>query len=249
MRLVALAAGLLLATACAAPRNWQYIKPPLDLPTAKTDGFTDEELAIEAALKQAAQSPACPQLFGDLIPAAVFVFSDHPGLILTGTASPSGCALERGAKAGVEYVALVDKQNIDALVEIFADGAVSDEELYRVHYVTYVAGLAAGFRAAPLYQPEVAKALDLPSVIHFTLLNPSGYQYRGSAEPRRATALLENDVWRVVEGHQGEAGLAVEVTVPQAAEYARMIHLPDPGKSDLERVKQLKAWIKTVVVE
>lgn len=248
MRHSLLAMLALIGTACAAPRAYQYVKPPLQLPAAKTDGFTDDELAMEAALKQAAQSPACPQLFGNLIPAAVFVFSDHPGLMLTGTASASGCALERGAKAGVEYIALVDKQNIDALIEILADGAVSDEELYRVHYVTYLGGLAAGFRAEPLYDPRVAQALDLPPVIHFTLLNPNGYQYRGSKEPRRASALLEEGMWRVVEGHQGDAGLKVEVTVAQAAEYARMIHLPDPAKSEAERVKAFKAWLGTVTV-
>ncbi|OGQ14143.1 MAG: hypothetical protein A2138_27710 [Deltaproteobacteria bacterium RBG_16_71_12] len=121
MRHVVLALLAIAVTACAVPRSFQYVKPPLELPAAKTDGFTDEELAIEAALKQAAQSPACPQLFSNLIPAAVFVFTDHPGLILTGTASTSGCALERGAKQGVEYVAPVDKQNIDALVDILAE--------------------------------------------------------------------------------------------------------------------------------
>ena len=244
-----LAAVVLCASGCAAPRSWQYQKPPLKLPPAKTDGLTEAELAIEVKLQKAAQSPACARLFGTLIPAAVFVFTDHPGLILTGTASASGCALERGARPGVEYIATVDEQNIDALAEILADDAVSDEELYRVHYVTYVAGLAAGFRAEPLYHPEVAQALDLQPVIHFTLLNPNGFEYRGSKEPRRASALLEHGVWRVVEGHQGAAGLSVEVTVAQAAEYARMIHLPDPSKSEAERVKELKAWIKSITVD
>lgn len=241
--LIALA---LCTTACAAPGTWQYVKAPLELPAVKTDGFSEAELAIEARLQKAAQSPACPKTFAGQIPAAVFVFADHPGFILTGTASAQGCALERGAKPGVEFVVPVDEANITALADILSDDVVTEEELYRIQYVTYVPGLAAAFRAEPLYKPEVARALDLPPVIHFTLLNPSGFEYRGSREPRRATAILENSTWRVVDGHQGEAKLSLEVTVEQAARFGQIVQVPDPNRSEAERVKDLKTLIASV---
>lgn len=248
MRSVLLIAAALSMAACGTSTSYKYTKPALELPQGKLDGLTPEELELEALVNKIVASPACGPLFGNLVPDAIVVFTDHPGLTYTAHADATSCKIERGTNGKTEYVLPVDKQNAEALWAMLEDGTISDEERYRVHYVTYMPGLNASFRMDALYREDVAKAIALPSVIHLTLLNPNGYEYRGSKEPRTATAMVENGVWKVVEGHQGTPGMKLEVTVPQVEEQLKIVY-GQTGQSESERLQAFKTWLDSVTVK
>jgi hypothetical protein len=251
-RVVIMLAVVVVAAACSGPKQaarFQYRQVVEPLPPGKSDGLSPEELAIEEGLKKVAASPACGAYFGKMFKNALLVLKDHDGLTFSGSVKDGACSVARGTTPGVDfdYIVPADTTNLAGMAGFFEDGTISEEENYLIHYVTYVSGLQNGFRVAALYREDVAAYLALPNVIHFTLLNPKGFAYRGSTAPRRATAVNVDGQWIVFEGARGEPDMKIEVTPEQSEQYASLLFAPST-KSDQERLQDVKAFIDSVTV-
>lgn len=237
---------LALVAGCASGPNYQYRKAPLVLP-AGNGALTGDDAQFEEALKMVAASPLCATTFSKMFTSVLLVMSDLPDVTFSGFIKDGACTVEKGTKAGVvfDYVLPADKQNIIGLAGFFEDGKLADDELYQLNSVTFLSGLRAGFRAEPFYREDVARYLALPNLMHFTLLNANGFEYRGSKAQRTATAMNVDGEWIIVEGHHGTATMAVEVTVEQLAEYSTLVF----GASDEPpeaRLPKFKAFLAKV---
>lgn len=248
LRLAPLVAVLGLATvaACASGPNYKYKKPTEALP-AGTGALPEADAVVEEAMKKVAASPLCGATFGKMFKTLLVVMKDIPDVTFSGKVENGACTFERGTKAGVsyDYVLPADKENILGLALFFDDGVLAENEAWQLHSVLYVAGLQSGFRADAFYREDVARYLAFPNIIHFTLKNPQGFEYRGSKAETKATAMNVDGQWIVVEGHRGDAAATMEVTVAQVEEYAALVFGPSTESEEV-RLKKVKAFFDTI---
>src|SRR5262249_43489069 len=161
--------------------------------------------------------------------------------------------ISRGTDTSLEpdYVVPLRRQNVEALLKILEDGKIDDEESHRIQYMTYVPGLRAVFRAAPLYDEWVAKQLALPNLMHMTLKNEKNYVFQGSTREMSATVANVNGQWLVFEGLMGDPDWKLAATQDQIRSMVRMVKEPVKAtepKAALKRIEDVKALLSSMTV-
>ncbi len=239
---------------CAAPKKYHYVYAP-DLPAqGKTDNFSPAELEVEEALTRAAGGPLCGEYFGPMLDSALLVITDFENLTFSVDIKEGTCQIERGTRAGFnpEYIIPLNRQNTLNLATILEDGEISEEEAYRIHYVTFLPAVKSYFRNEKLYDPRVAGYLKLPNFMHMKLLNPQGYAYQGATLEASATVVNVDGRWLVFPGLVGDPEVRMEVTHVQAAEFTRMLRESNQpglsGKEARERLDAIKKFNEAVTV-
>lgn len=253
---VMIVAASLVLDGCS--NRYKYVKTIEPVPAGKTDGLTQDELAIEAELGELAKAPIAAEYLGKMFKSAVVVFRENDNLSFTAKLNGDGktWTVTRGVASGFQpdYVVPFNRQNLTNLKAIVADGKIDDEEAYRIHYVTFIPALRSFFRYEALYNEYVAKRMALPPLIHMTLKNPERIAYQGSVREISATAANVNGQWLVFEGKLGDPDLTIEVTRAKAVEFSGLLFgaRPEDMKSKAQvdaQIDKVKAFLNTVTVQ
>jgi hypothetical protein len=242
---------------CGGP---QYVKVPLIIPEGKTSGLTEAESKADSLMRKLVSNPAIVEHFKKMFKTAVVEVKDFDSLTFT-----VKLILDTNAPARAEYVLGSDtatrpdlilplySQNIANVISIFEDGQVTDEEAYRIHRATFGSNLKSLFQIPSLYEPKVARYLDLPNFIHMTLKNEKGYEFMGSHKEATVTILNVDGQWLVSPGALGDPDVKWAVTHTQLADFTKLVFEPGKGaatsdKAARERLKEIKAFLESITV-
>jgi hypothetical protein len=230
-----------------------YVRVKPSIPMGKSGELAPEGLEAEANLKTLIANPSCVAHFQKTFKKVVIQVVDADSLTFTVTFHDSTAALERGTHLDSNIVQVLPlyRANLTHLVAIFSDNIVSDEEDYRIHRATFGASLHSIFQVPALYQPKVAKRLQLPKFIQMTLKNDSGYVYMGSKEPATATMVNVEGQWLVFQGAQGNPDIIYQVTPKDLSDFNQLIFgTADVGKlpmkEALKKVDDIKAFLDRI---
>lgn len=249
-----LLAGLAVLVGCSksSTQSFKYVRAQDPIPPGRTN-LTPEEESVERLLQEAVKIPVAVEYFGKILHSAVIVVRDLNDLTFTVRLENGQGRVIQGTDTTVEpdYVVPLRRQNVENLLKILQDGKIDDEESYRIQYMTYVPGLKAMFRAAPLYNEWVAKQLALPNLMHMTLKNEKNYVFQGSTREVSATVANVNGQWLVFEGLQGDPDWKLTATQDQIRAMVTMVKEPvtiTEPKTALKRIGDVKATLDAMTV-
>jgi hypothetical protein len=242
---------------CGGP---QYVKVPLEIPIGKINGLTEAEIKADSLMQKLVSNPAIVEHFKKMFTIAVVEVKDFDSLTFT-----VKLTLDSNAQTKAEYVLGTDKtktpdlilplycQNISNVITIFEDGQVTDEEAYRIHRATFGSNLKSLFQVPSLYDPKVARHLNLPNFIHMTLKNENGYDFMGSRKEATVTILNVDGQWLVSQGALGDPDVKWAVTHTQLADFTKLVFEPGKGaatsnQAAKERLKEIKSFLENITV-
>jgi hypothetical protein len=247
MRRIFLLVTLVFTAACAGGQ-YKYVRVVEPIPSGKTQNLSAEEQQVEQMLQQAAQSPVGIEYFGKMFRTAVLVMQDFDNLTFTVRTGKGSAQITRGTDKSIEpdYVIPMRRQNCENLLKFLADGKIDDEEAYRFHYLTYVAGVRSLFRVPALYDERIATELAFPRFMHMSLKNEKQYVFPNSTKEISATVVNVNGQWLVFEGLLGDPDLKMALTHQQISELATLVFAAPANESPASASGRLTA-IKTLL--
>ncbi len=253
--LISLSVSLLISLSLISCSPYDYVRVEESLPSGKQDNLTDEELEIEEVLKKTAAIPKCAEYFSQFFNNAYLIIQGFDNLCFTFSAGDNGASVKRGIDASVKPELIIDmnKQNCFNIFKIFEDGEVSDEEEYRIFYVTLIPSIKSATKMDALFDPFVAKKLALPNFIQMILKNENGYVYQNTTKEVKLTLVTVDGQWLVFEGAMGDPDVRMAFTSKQAVEYRKLMfkftkEKDAPIEKKKKNLEELVAFLDKVTV-
>ncbi len=244
-------AMLLIISSCATT-SYTYVKVKETLSAGKTDNLTDEELEIESLLKKASEIPLCASYFKQFFSTAFLILDGFDELCFTVTIKDENTTVTRGIDpaANPDLVIHLNKQNCENLFGILQDGEISDEEEYRIFYVTFLPSYKSILKKDQLYDPAVAKGLALPDFMQIILKNENNYVYQNTTKELTMTVVNVDGQWLVFKGLMGDPDVRYAVTHKQAKEFTTMVLKASTANNEdrLALLNNIKAFMEKTTV-
>lgn len=248
---VLFAASVVVLAGCSS----RTAPPParLWISPGKTANLSAEEQQVEDLLKKVAAMPAAVKYFQGFFKTAYVTLGDFDDLNFSIEIRDGAATVKRGVDAGriPDLVIPLTRRNCENVAEIFADGAVSEEEEYRIFCATFVPSYRSFVALGAMGDDRVLAYLGVPDVLHVILRNEKGYRYANSAAGVAATVAKAGNQWIVCDGLQGTPGRRMEVTVAQAKQFTGMVRdgMAAEGKGNQKLVlEQIRKFLDSVTV-
>ncbi|MBF0430874.1 MAG: hypothetical protein HQK83_06315 [Fibrobacteria bacterium] len=237
----------LMICSCSSTCNtFKYVKTQENIPSGKTENLSEEELAIENTITKVTEIPECANYFKDYFHTAYIIPENFDNLAFTVEYKSDKFTLTRGIDPSKQpdLVIPMTSENITNLLGICSDGKITPEEEYSIIYVTFIPSYKSLLKVEDMFNPYVAKKLNLPNFMQITLKNPNNFKYHGSTKELSATVVNVDGQWLVFEGLMGDPDMRMEVTQEHAAEFAKASL--DPAKKNNLTMAEKQAKLKKI---
>jgi len=245
-----LASCLWMLSAC---ENYHYRKVALDLPLGKTAGLSEDEKSVEGLLKQLTENSSAAKHFQSMFHSVIVDIQDYDSLTFSVKIDDGKASYSLGTNADPkpDLVLPLYRKNLENLLQIFQDSAVSDEEAYRIHRAVFGHSLKSLFQVDALYDPKIARYLGLPDFIHMTLKNENRYEFMGTTREATVTIANVDGQWMVFPGAAGDPDVKWAVTPKQLSDFTKLVFEPGKGagtskEAAKQRVDEIKGFLKSV---
>ena len=137
---IALIVSMVFVFGCGGSKEIKYVKVKETIKPGKTENLTQDELKVESVLKQTAELPISAKYFKSFFSVAYLIIVGYDNLAFTVTIKDDKINLARGVdpNGSPDLIIPMNKQNCENLYTMLKDGEVSDEDEYKIFYVTFI---------------------------------------------------------------------------------------------------------------
>ncbi len=244
--------SLFLTSVGCGPAAYNYVKVKESIHAGKTDNLSESELEIEALLKKAASHPLCASYFKKFFTKAYLPVDGFDNLSFTVTIENDKMNVSRGTdpEGNPDLIIPLSKQNCENLLAIFEDGEISDEEEYRIFYVTFIPSYKSVLNRDAMYDPLVAKHMALPNYMQIVLKNENNYVYQNTTKELTMTVVNVDGQWLVFKGLMGDPDVRFAVSHKEAGDFTSMILKASTATNEdrLTLLNNIKAFMDKTTV-
>ncbi len=112
--------------------------------------------------------------------------------------------------------------NVENLAEIFSDGTLTYEEMYRIFYFITIPGLQAIYHNDVFFKPGDKTAFKFDDFLHIVIPPEEVVLYNGYPISIEVTVVNVDGQWLVFKGLQGDPDMTISLTLDEAAKLYQL---------------------------